>query len=512
MIHSRLHGFAKLVHNQVRNKHNNFRNLITLSLLTIFLQHAACVELEIFYWGDFHAQNTPSELTIDGVTQKVGGAAAFSGLLKSLRQKNRRILTFDAGDQFTGQPISSLTRGKSQITLLNKLKVDAFVPGNHEFDHGWHSLIEVTRKADFDILLANVRISADSSDLFPPHSIYQLDGLSVAVIGLIYDNFMGSVIHNGIIGLEVTDPILTAQNFVDVFKDSVDLLVALTHNGWSNDSTLAARVRGLDLIIGGHSHTVLEQPRIINNVIISHTGSHGRYIGHLTLNVDITANSIIGYEAELIPVLTDSIKADRKVARLISKYTKKHTKTLDRNIGTLASNWNSSKHDQSNMAQWFVDAMRGILPRTDLAVINNGNLRKNLGRGPIKVRDVWEICPFENSIIVFQISGIELINAVYHLIDSPREFMTWSGLKVVSDSGEVRSIMVNNLPVHPKNEYSVIATGYVRDHIKSYLDIPQDFTSRPFFFIPGNQRDFMIEAVETEKVISSGLDDRWLVK
>jgi len=470
------------------------------------------VELEIFYWGDFHAQNTPSKLVVDRVTQKGGGAAALSGLLKSMRQKDMRTLTFDAGDQFTGQPISSLTKGDSQIKLLKKLKVDAFVPGNHEFDYGWKSLIEITERVKFDILLANVIRMEDNTTLFKPHVIYDLDGLKVAIIGLIYQDFTHTVIHEGIVGLEATDPIVAAQQFVETFKDSVDLLIALSHSGWAQDSILANRVPELDLIIGGHSHTVLPKPKIINTVMIAHAGSNGRYLGHMNLIIDTTANAIISYNAELIPVITDSIKADRKVAKLVKRFEKKHAKRLDRRIGTLASDWNTGKHDQSNMAQWFADALRNISPRINLSVINNGNLRKSLKRGPIYERDVWEICPFENSVIVFQITGQELINTVNFLINTPREFMTWSGLNVVAQDSIINSIHVNNFPVNPNEEYAVVTTGYVWDHIKSYLNIIPDASNRPFFFIPGNQRDYMIEAVELENVVSKSLDDRWLVE
>lgn len=491
---------------------NKFYYLLIILFCLSVPNTAISLELEIFYWGDFHAQNTPAELPVDGVAHQVGGAAAFSGLLKSMRQKDMRTLILDAGDQFTGQPISSLTKGKSQIKLLKKLKVDAFVPGNHEFDYGWKSLVEVTKKVKFDILLANVLRTKDNSTLFQPHIVYYLDGLSVAIIGLIYQDFTESVIHEGVVGLEVTDPIVVARQFVETFKDSVDLLIALSHSGWEQDSIMASKVRGLNLIIGGHSHTVLPKPRIINTVMIAHAGSKGMYLGHLNMEIDTTVNAITNYNAELIPVYTDSIKADRWVARLVKKFEKKHAKQLDRRIGTLASNWNINKNDQSNMSQWFTDAMREISPRVDLAVINNGNLRKNLERGEILERDIWEICPFENSIIIFQISGIELINSVNYLIKTPRDFMTWSGLKVTASNDQINSMIVNGTDVIPQEEYSVITTGYVWDHLKSYLNIVPDKRNRPFFFMPGNQREFMIKAVKSESVISKGLDGRWTVE
>jgi len=494
-------------------KNNPYIGLLIVSFLVVIsLQNARGIELEIFYWGDFHAQNTSAEHTLDGITQQTGGAAALSGLLKSMRQKNMRTLTLDAGDQFTGQPISSLTKGASQIKLLNNLKVDAFVPGNHEFDYGWKSLIEVTEKAKFDILLANVIRIEDNKTLYKPHKVFEIDGLKVAIIGLIYQEFTHSVIRQSVIGLEATDPIIAARQFVENYKNKVDLLIALSHSGWAQDSILANRVPELDMIIGGHSHTVLQKPRIVNTVMITHAGSNGMYLGHMNLIIDTTANAIISYHAELIPVITDSIKADRTVAKLVKGFEKKQSKQLNRKIGTLASDWNERNHSQSNMAQWFADALRNISPRTSLAVINNGNLRKGLKRGKILERDVWEICTIENSIIVIQVTGREIINAVNYLVRSPREFVTWSGLKVVATDGVIISIHINNVPINPRGEYAVITTGYLWDHIKSYLNIVPNPSQRPFFFIPGDQRSYMIEAIEQQKVISKSLDNRWLVE
>jgi len=312
---------------------NSKSGILFITFIVALSQHSALgVRLELFYWGDFHMENSSSEQTIDGVTRNVGGAAAFSGLLKSMRQKDMRTLTFDAGDQQVGHPFSTWTKGDTQIELLKLLKVDAFVPGNHEFDHGLRSLLHITESVKFDILLANVVRIEDNTTLFKPHVIYELDGLKVGVVGLIYQGFTHYAIRKGIVGLEATDPVVAAQQFVETFKDSVDLLIALSHSGWAQDSILANRVPELDIIIGGHSHTILQKPRIINTVMIAHAGSKGRYLGHMNLIIDTTANAIISFDAELIPVITDSIKADRKVEKLVKGFERRYALHLVPNL------------------------------------------------------------------------------------------------------------------------------------------------------------------------------------
>lgn len=442
---------------------------------------------------------------------EVGGAAVLAGMVSALRSSTPRTLVLVAGDEFTGTPVSTLTNGLSQVQILNRTGIDGFVPGNHEFDYGWQSLLDVMRKARFPVLLANVVRVETMERLFPPDTVLHLAGVEVGIIGLIYQEFTRSVIRDRALGVTGLDPVLSARTFVASRRDSCDLLVALTHIGWRGDSLLAAEVEGLDVIVGGHSNTVIDPPREVNGVIIVQSGPYGRNLGRLVLEVDTAEGGITRCRGELLRVEADAAQPDPNVDKLVRRLEKRYTHRLDRQIGTLQTDWHIHSRSPSNLAQWAVDVLHSEVPEAHLAVINNGNIRKSLPRGPILERDIWEICPFENQILVLQISGMELRQVVRKQLEEPREFLTWSGLRLESEDGEIRTLTVRGRPVDDMDEYSVVATGYIWDHLDSYFGLQQG--ERPIFYLPeSNQRESLVEAVIAQSVISAPTDDRWVAK
>jgi 5'-nucleotidase len=475
----------------------------------------SAVDVTLLYWSDRHSHNLPDRALIGGDSVAVGGAANLAGIVNLIRTGSPRPLVLVAGDEFTGTPISSITKGASEVRVLNQLAVNAFTPGNHEFDHGWQSLKTVMTDARFPVLLANVRMETGGGWLFPSDTVLDDGGVKVGVIGLIFPSFTQSVIRDGVMGLTATDPASAAADFVSRRQESCDLLVALTHIGWDGDSALAAAVPGLDVIIGGHSHTPIDPPRVVNGVVICQSGPYGWALGRLTLDVDTVANDLRSWRGELLRVDPSYAPPDRKMKALV-KDMEKDVRKLDRKIGTLQTDWVNRRGQPSNLAQWAVDAMltqarAKISDRINIAVINEGNLRKSMPRGPIRERDIWEICPFENPMLVFQVSGEELIQAVQKQLVAPREFLTWSGLEMQADSGRIVSLKANGYPVEPASEYTVAATGYIWQQIDSYLGLAQD--DRPIFYLPGiMQRQLLIDAVLAQKVISTPTDERWDVR
>ena len=347
---------------------------VILLLILVIALNANAVEVTILYWSDMHAHNLPKQVEIDGEPVELGGIARLAGLIEEIRSGNPRVLVLNAGDDFTGTPLSSITNGASQVKILNLVGLDGFVPGNHEFDHGWESLVEVMKKADFPVLLCNVTEKASGEPLFPGWRITRIGNINVGIIGLIYPEFKGSVVRSGVYNLAVSDPILEAQQFVKEYREHCHLLVALTHIGWEGDSALAADVPGLDVIVGGHSHTPIDPPRQVNDAVIVQSGPYGQYLGRLVVDVDTSGSGINSFRGELLPVKPEVAPLDQKVAKTVRKLEKKYTRQLDRRLGTLALDWVIDDHRVSNAAQWTADAMlimlrQKISNRLKLAVI-----------------------------------------------------------------------------------------------------------------------------------------------
>ncbi len=480
-------------------------------ILTALCSRLPAVEVTFLYWSDRHSLNLTRHEVVGDDTITTGGAAVLSGMVNKLRTDDSRTLVMVAGGEFGGSPVSLLTHGLSQVKILNRIGIDAFLPGNNEFDHGWQSLLEVMGEAEFQVLLSNVVRSDNFENLFPPDTVFHLPDVVVGVAGLIYPNFKSSVIRDGIIGIEEIDPIAAVNDFIEKRRETCDLLIVMTYFGWEMDSILAAEVDGLDIIIGGRAEEPLDPPRKVNGTIIVQSGANGQRLGRLVVDVDTSRGGVIGFRNSLLRIVPDAAEPDEKLEKFVHKLEKKHTRHLEENIGVLQTNWNFEIDKPTNLTQFVADVMRSVSPLSQLAVLSNGSLIKGLSRGPIRELDIWEICPYDYPIVVFQISGMELKGIISRQLSSTGEFLTWSGLKVIARGGEIISLRVNDSPVDDFDEFAVLTTGYLWGNLGDYLAIGS--VNRPRFYLPEtNLRNEIIEAVKTLKIISFDLDDRWKIE
>jgi 5'-nucleotidase/UDP-sugar diphosphatase len=485
------------------------QHILIACLLTANVASGA--EVTFLFWSDRFSQDFPVHTIVDNRETLVGGAGALAGMIDSLRRDNPNTLVLVAGGEFSGAPVSALTKGRSQVEILNRLGIDAMVPGEHEFDYGWKSLQEVMRGAKFKVLLANVMDVQSGSPLFESDTVMELSDARVGIIGLIDPEFKNAVMHEGVLDIEGFKPVAYAAEFVSRRREDCDLLVALSYLGWAADSALAAEVKGLDIIISGKGGESLTEPRVINDVLIVRARPYGRQLGVLKVTVDTEKGGVFTYEGELLPVAPGSSPLDAKLDKFARKLEKKHTRVLDRKIGTLNTDWTLETDEPCNLAQWVADRMLEDTPLAALAVINAGSLRQGLPRGPISEKDIWEICPYDYPIVIFQIAGSEMIGILKRQISGRDEFITWSGLKLWAENGELRDVFIGGNPLNWREDYAVVATGFFWDNLDKYLHLSRE--GRPSFYLPGaNQREILIKAVENQRIISSPLDDRWSVK
>ena len=474
------------------------------------------IEVTFIYWSDRHAQNLPRIEVIDGKTYEIGGAGTLSGMVEMLRGNDQHTLVMVAGGEFAGAPVSPLTKGLSQVKILNRIGIDAMVPGVHEFDYGWESLRDVMKRANFPVFLSNVMVRGDFRPLFIPDTVFYLPGVMVGVTGLIDPDFKNSVERQGALGVEGSDYIIEAKIFAEKRRSSCDLLVALTYLGWRQDSLLAAEVKGLDVIISGYSSIPYDPPRQVNGVIIANAGSYGRWLGRLVVEVDTLGEGVTGFRNDMLRVEADAAPLDVKIDKFARKLEKKHTKVLDRQIGKLQTDWNIKPDGQCNLAQWAADAMREYIrnhigSEVNLAVIYNCNLMKGLPRGPVMERDIWEISPYDYPLMIFQISGDDMIRIVQRQINGKGEFLTWSGLRVVASGDSIESFTINGSPVSWMREYTVVSTSYIWQNFERMFGLQRG--DRPLFCPPGPDfKRVLIQVVEEQKIISTPLDDRWVVE
>ncbi len=255
-------------------------------------------DLTILHWNDLHARNLPykiskkDSLTGETISYYIGGTSNMLGYINKLRDKNSLIL--NGGDDFQGTPISTITRGNSQIELLNLFNLDAYVIGNHEFDYGQYALDSALMKAKFDYLSANVFSKSNNKTIGKPYIIKKIDGIKCGIIGLTALDLMTLTIPKNVADIQMlnTDSVITA-GIKYLKKEKCDIIILLTHIGVDNDKKFAEKFsKDVDIIIGGHSHTPLFKPFVQNGVIIAQAGSYSRWLGKIDLRVDIKKDTI----------------------------------------------------------------------------------------------------------------------------------------------------------------------------------------------------------------------------
>lgn len=265
----------------------------------------------ILHTNDVHSHIDPIE--IDSVTHTtVGGYARRKTYIDTVRNEVSDILIFECGDMFQGTPYFNMYKGKLEIELMNKMGIDAVTLGNHEFDNGLEELTQRVKEAQFDFLNANYDFKGhELASLVKPYKIYERGGIKIGVLGLgveleglvSYSNY-GATIYN--------DPIERANEIAAILHDEgCELIIAITHLGYEmrtlpDDITLARNSKHIDLILGGHTHTLLHQPTIVTNlsgksVLINQVGYGGINMGRIDVTIDTDDSlSMLSHNAMLM--------------------------------------------------------------------------------------------------------------------------------------------------------------------------------------------------------------------
>ena len=260
-----------------------------------FVVVAQTKQLTILHTNDTHSTIYPlSENIADTMKAGRGGFLRRIAMLKSERAKDPDLLLFDSGDFSQGSPYYSMFKGDVEAGLMNRMHYDAGTIGNHEFDFGLDNMARVFRSLNFPIVCANYDFSNTPLDgVVKPYVILHRKGLRIGVFGLcpVLDGLVG---HKNYEPIRYEDPVEKAKEMVALLKaQRCDVIVCLSHLGWDiggmDDEAVIARTEGIDLVLGGHSHSYLQELAYVKNaknqlVPVDQNGKHGIFIGKLILS------------------------------------------------------------------------------------------------------------------------------------------------------------------------------------------------------------------------------------
>ena len=364
--------------------------------------------------GDFLAEQVDQTL--------VGGVSRLSGYVNKVRNEEKNVIYTVSGDMFRGSLIDSEFQGISTIEIMNLLAPDVVSLGNHEVDYGLAHLLFLEKCAAFPIVNANMYLKLNGVRLFRSHIILKIDGMNILFIGILTSEVLAKTRNEALIGtmVDIEDAANEVGKICDAYRNTdIDFTVLLTHIGFEEDKKLAAKLDpawGVDIIIGGHSHTYLTEPCEVAGIPIVQAAIGTDQIGRFDIMVDTDTNSIDSYTWQCIPITEENCPRDLALEEVIEKYASITENKYARILTRFPREYTHPKRNQeTELGDLLAESIRSQL-NVDLVLLGSGSIRKP-ALGPIVTLGAFmEVMPFGDPLIRFKLTGAQLRRAVKHLL------------------------------------------------------------------------------------------------
>ncbi len=449
------------------------------------------LHVTLLHTSDLHSRLFPYDMLVgqaddalglgaSGTTSNVGGVARVSHILGRERAKASRVAHIDGGDCFQGAPVFNFFSGEAEVRAMSQLGTDAMVIANHEFDRGaLNAANQLQRWATFPVLAANYLLepsstpgSAELGRVLSPFTVLDMEGLRVLVLGMGNLSSITSLYQQpNSLGITPLNTVDVAQFYVDLMRPLVDLVVVVTHLGLENDQTMIQHTSGIDVVLGGHNHIVLQPPQTVSDcacvdeagqhyvevpradgidptatspgpdpcnkgpeyvhractprpVVLAHSGAFAKYVGRLDLVVSDRASDlpsaheaadgfeVVSHSYELFPVTPD-VPEDPLMVTTLEPYKVglAQLADLDLLVGYApdGSKRSATSGGDSPLGNLVATAMWLRLGvQTDFSLTNSTGIRTDMVPGPVTLEQMFNIFPFDNSITKMQLSGVEV--------------------------------------------------------------------------------------------------------
>lgn len=428
-------------------------------------------EFVILFTNDFHSQIEPLSKS-ETYNADRGGVKRIKALVDSIRQAEPAVLLADAGDFVQGTYYFSLLNGVVEMMVMNQLQYDIRTIGNHEFDKKMSGLQDMLSWSDVPVVSTNYDFSSTSiANRVEPSMILDAGKVKVGFIGL------------GVRLESLVDPTACEgvgwQNAVNVAdaeaarlrEQGADIVIALSHLGYEKDSDLyyydrgvAMRTRNIDMIIGGHTHTFLNQADYVTNldgerVPIVQTGSKGVCLGYAKIKIDESGKPSFTYK--LLPVKS---YLDAEFSAMVDAFTVDVEEEMQQVLGYCprAIRKGLPESPLGNLSAdglvWLAEECFGV--EADVAIYNSGGIRAEISQGDLTVADIYAVYPFDNKLSVLTLKGSDLITFFDGVAKAGGAPIN-KGVRLVISGGKVKSVTVGGKAIDKNKTYTVATIDYV---------------------------------------------------
>jgi len=474
------------------------------------------IKLTILHTNDIHSHLTPFD--VPDIGKNLGGSARHYEFIKKVRAENPATLLLDAGDIFQGTPFYTFFKGEADVAAFSLLGYDASTLGNHDLDDGLANLLKQLKNASFPMLCANIFYKNSNKPVLQPYKIVERGGLKIALVGAIGKTAWDVIPAKLVEGLYFEDEVKTLKALTATLRKEADLIILLSHLGYEPDLDFARSAINIDVVVGGHTNTILMKPEVIKNgaangiggTLIMQGFKWGVYIGRLDLTLDAKTKKIKSYEGGL-NLIDSKISADESsaVSLLIKKYEKLMNEKVNIKLGVSSSEMTYSddqKHKRDLPLGILVCDILKKAGGADMALINSGGIRDMLPKGDITLATVLKILPFDNSIATMELSGAD-IKAIFEFIAAKyggiSGYQFDSGVSVTLDlkAKKARDIKINGAALDEKKLYRLSTISYMAEGNQNgsvFFKNAKNLKDDGFYL-----RDAVIEHVKTNSPITA---------
>ncbi len=484
-------------------------------------QAAACdtetnpdiVQLQILTVNDFHGA-----LVENG--KNPGAAKLVQFLHEAKAELPEGTLIVSAGDMFQGSSDSNLLFGKSVVFVMNYAGFDAMTLGNHEFDWGIDVLKQRIVQSDFPYVCANVidKRTGKTADFVKPYTIVERSGVKIGIIGIATPETVFKVNPKLIAGYTFADPVQTVNALVPVLRQQgVDIIIVISHlSGFTKENgevdgdaiDLTWKTEGISAIVSGHSHQFVSA--IVSGVPIVQAGYNGRAVGKVELLYDKANRQIDASSVAVIKLSYPDLAADPEVQALLEEGRQEVAAVKEVVIGQneRALGHDRNERDETLLGQWVTDQMRQVA-QADVAFQNMGGLRTGLAQGTVTMGSLYEVMPFDNTLVTVTMTGEQIRKALEQgLWNGNAGVIQYSGLKVVCDMENRQLVSVtlaDGAPLGLNKTYKVVINDFMASGGDGFIvfQAGRNYTDTG---IP--VRDMLADAIRKQQVIDFAGDNR----
>ena len=414
----------------------------------------------------------------EGNREPVGGAARFVGLLNKLRSTGLPPLVFFSGDGFNPSTMSTATRGKQMVPVLNECKVHTAVLGNHDFDFGLVQLKKLMEGCHFPWLLSNVYTKQDKKIPLAGGLVKRLccwEGRLIGIIGLVEEEWLATLSCVNTDDLDYRDFVVEGKRLSkELKKQGAELVIALTHMRLPNDITLAKEVEDIDIILAGHDHHYEIKKIEPYGTLILKSGTDFRQL--TDANIIFNDDGSIEVTTKRYDV-TAKVEPDEKTGKIVDSYFKVLEKKMKKIVGEvnidLECRFSKIRTEETNVGNWICDIVKEET-KADIIMINSGTLRADciVPAGPYTIKDLISLLPMPDPLAIIELKGIDVMLALENSVSKyPRlegRFSQVSGVAFEYNPNKKEgsrvvqgSVLVNGEAIDMKKIYSVCTKEYL---------------------------------------------------